>query len=249
MNTDKINIIKSDTWKYPPTKNNYGKSHSPFDAKYIIHIKSNLFNEPVILTSDLHTYSYKVFERLADEIDLSKYIVITCGDMAGDGILGHDADPTDTYEFIRQRAKALYVIQGNHDLPSIDDNLMHNLCNHDGIHCFLPDGQILNTTLGKIGGVHGTISNKNHPYKKPKNIYLKILENLLKNNLDILITHDTPSFHNGQEKVIGQDDIYNLVKKYKPKIHIYGHCHHHNFIEYNSGVYFINVDARVLVIN
>jgi hypothetical protein len=167
--------------------------------------------------------------------------------MAGNLIFGADGDPTEFYRYLVQDAKvkSLSVIQGNHDLPPKPTDPSKALIEQ----CFLPDGKVHNTDLGRIGGVHGIISNKPHPYKVPEKTYLQHLKRLRGQKLDILVTHDTPRFiYNGQE-FIGKDEIYNEVLLIKPKIYIYGHCHHYRVHTEHKGIHFLNVDGRVLIIN
>lgn len=248
-------VTRSFDWLYPPTKNRAGLTRSSEDKKTIIFANSDLFNGPTLICSDLHSHAQSVFTRLDQEIDLSLLNVITAGDMAGDNIYGSDGDPTPTYKFILERAKSLHIVQGNHDLPPIKKADLTKLVNKknqngDVTPIYLPEGKLVITDYGKIGGIHGIISYKPHPYKKSLPKYFKYMEELLKkeNVPDILITHDTPQF---TEDVIGNTKLANLVldSKHKPKIWIYGHCHHHNFHYQNRDVDLINVDGRVLIIN
>ncbi len=171
--------------------------------------------------------------------------------MAGTlNVYGEDGDPTPTYQFIRNRAKALYIIQGNHDLPPSNIKDLTEMKNNDGTYCYLPDGKPVNTLVGKIGGVHGIISDHKHPYKKSEQQYIRLLHKVLQNRLDILVTHDTPSFYYEKHtECIGKKQLYEAVRNYKPKIYIYGHCHHPFFYKNKVNIHFFNVDARVLIID
>lgn len=200
--------------------------------------------------SPVHAQAQAVWDKLSTEIDLRKYIVICAGDMAGIlNIYGEDADPTQTYQFIADRAKALYIIQGNHDLPPKNLKDLTEMKNKNGTYCYLPDGKSIKTELGKIGGVHGIISDKVHPYKKHLELYLKFLNRVLVEKLDILVTHDTPSVIYDNKECVGNKEIYELVKKYKQRVHIYGHCHHPFFYHRIENTHFFNVDARILIID
>ena len=155
---------KKATWKFAPSRNRYGKTRSSYDLKHIICAKSDLFQEPTILTSDLHAHSHAVLEQLETNtnIKLKDYNVITAGDMAGDGIFGSDGDPTEFYIKLQKKCKSLLVVQGNHDLPTDTRNKKTHGFDSS---CLLRNGEVRDTIYGKVGGVNGIISNKPHPYK------------------------------------------------------------------------------------
>ena len=76
-----------------PTTNKYGEAKYKYDTKYIIKATSNIFDDNVIITSDLHSHSFELFSRLAEtNIDLTKYIIIMVGDMAGNYVRGSDGN-------------------------------------------------------------------------------------------------------------------------------------------------------------
>ena len=234
--------------KFRPTTNKYGQSKFPYDSKELLYINTNLFNIPVIITSDLHSHSIELFERLREtNIDLTKYIIIMVGDMAGNYIRGSDGNPTEFYNYLLEeiKVKDIIIIQGNHDLPPEDSDLS-DLKKNVIKNKILKNGSITSyENLGKIGGVNGTISNKIHPYKISQDKYLGYLKKYIGKKIDILLTHDTPKFEN----FVGREEIYNMVLKIKPLIYIYGHCHHKKMHSIHKNIHFLNVDGRVLVIN
>jgi hypothetical protein len=206
------------------------------------------------MTSDLHSHSIELFRRLETVLDLSDFHVITAGDMSGKLIKGPDSDSDTTpfYKEILPKVKSLYLIQGNHDLPPPGPLHLRNiLSNKDGSKSYLEDGKIQNTPYGNIGGVHGIISNKLHPYKKSEEQYFAELAKFKKdkNKPDILVTHDTPKFVLNNQPFIGNSYIYNEVLKIKPKMYLYGHCHHHVFHTVHNRINFFNLDGRVLIWN
>ena len=243
-----FNLIKKKIMKFRPTTNKYGQSKFPYDSKELIYIDTNLFNIPVIITSDLHSHSIELFERLREtNIDLTKYIIIMVGDMAGNYIRGSDGNPTEFYNYLLEeiKVKDIIIIQGNHDLPPEDSDLS-DLKKNVIKNKILKNGSITSyENLGKIGGVNSTISNKIHPYKMSQDKYLGYLKKYIGKKIDILLTHDTPKFEN----FVGREEIYNMVLKIKPLIYIYGHCHHKKMHSIHKNIHFLNVDGRVLVIN
>jgi hypothetical protein len=172
--------------------------------------------------------------------------------MAGNYIRGSDGNPTQFYNYLLNtiRVKKLYIIQGNHDLPPKDCN---NSSLEDKINIdkyILKNGEVITTQLGKIGGVNGIISNSNnHPYKINEINYMSFMNNFIVNKIDILLTHDTPRFIKNNQEFIGKDCIYEKVKSIKPKVYIYGHCHHPELHTIHNNIHFLNVDGRVVLIN
>jgi len=126
-----MEITKEEKWIYPPTITRSGKLKRGKDIKHVYHIKNTLFNEPTIVASDLHQHTLEVVKKLCSYVDLSKFIVLTVGDMAGTSIAGSDGDPTEAYQMLAEHAKAFYFVQGNHDLPSLD-RLEKTLVNNIG---------------------------------------------------------------------------------------------------------------------
>lgn len=251
-----VDIVKVQDLRYPPTVNRMGKSKGSNDIKTIVHVRTDLVKVPTIITSDLHSHTEAVLNDLEyNEIDISRYMVLTLGDMAGEGIFGSDGDPTEFYKRINEKSQ-LYIVQGNHDLPPENINDLMDLKNNDGTTCMISDGEeIVNTPNGTIGGVHGTISLKVHPYKKPDDAFYALLENVLKwKKPEIIMTHETPEIpiYDGQKQknlnLIGKSDLYKMICKYKPKIHMYGHCHHQYAFIYSNDVMFINADGRILIL-
>lgn len=234
-----MNIEKTVYWNFPPTTNRHGVAHSKHDTKDIVMVSTNIIDEPLIAMSDIHSHTPELVPMLNEYVDLSKFVVVTVGDMAGNYIFGADGDPYEEYKYLKERAFEFYYVQGNHDLP-----LKNNV---DGsIDC-----KIINTKSNmSIGGVNGIISNKPHAYKIPFGIYLSNMKKVLQKKPYIFVTHDTPSIpmhYPDGSRYIGQNIIYETVDKYKPKIHIYGHCHHPTMINLINNVYYINVDGKVVI--
>lgn len=260
-------VKKIINWKYPPTTNRSGVSRHKHDIKSLMLCQSDLFKVPIIIMSDIHQHTPDVVRRLVDTFDLSKFVVLTAGDMAGKGIFGSDGDPTESYEMLNKFAREFYFVQGNHDLPHPEKE-HRELINHDNSKCAFKNGEHkISFLVGKIGGVNGIISNKKHPYKSSKAEYCNNLKRCLKRRLNVLMIHDTPKLpltHTFTEKegpeepkvhssvsegnYIGNEDIFKLIDQYKPRICIYGHCHHPTVYNQVGKVNYLNVDSRILVV-
>lgn len=252
-----MEILNSKKWYFPPTLNKHGVVHGgTFDHKTVYIANTTLFDAPVIAMSDIHSQTEELFSMLDELVDLSQFVVLTAGDMAGKGTLGTDGVPTNDYIFMNNRAKKFYFVQGNHDLPD-ENNIQNTLKNRCGTQCLIKNGTTINTEIGKIGGVNGIISDKDHPYKMSSDSFFKYLKKALQHKPRILITHDTPSIpvyydkrldkQGNKLRYIGNEDIFKTVDHAKPRIHFYGHCYHptlHNFI---GGVNYINLDSRIII--
>jgi Icc-related predicted phosphoesterase len=243
------------TWKFPPSMNRKGKTRDIYDTKTVFLLNTDIIKGPTIIMSDLHCHTNVVFTLLDKYVCLDKFTVICAGDMAGTKIFGSDGDPTIFYEDILSKCGELYFAQGNHDLPS-DDGKHQEKKLHNKIAKFKTQSMcslnetIVKTTIGTIGGIDGTISNKSHNYKMSQDEYCTKLIKLLKRNPQILVTHDTPSIPlkcNDGINYVGNEKIYDIVSKYKPKIHIYGHCHHPTYHNLINGVNYICADSRILI--
>lgn len=204
---------------------------------YYSYSNNGLFNlgqyKRLIIMSDIHSITPKVIDDLIKSKKIDKdTIVITTGDMAGNGKMGGDADPYNDYLKINQHAGLFYFVQGNHDTynPKCKD-----LVNSDGTYCCV-EGRLQNTPLGTISGVNGieTIEKKvnKDKHKYDSELYNKRLRFTLKGKPDILLTH--------------QPIEKDLLKKYHlPKYHIHGHNHFDNHFRIEDYV-MINLDNKIM---
>jgi predicted phosphodiesterase len=245
-------------WKFPASKNKSGKSRGYCDIKHVIVIESNLFPEPTIIASDLHSWTKGVFQLLNEYVHLNRCVVITAGDMAGMPLYGCDGNPTDYYIYMRDKCKEFYYVQGNHDRPDILKRDV-KLRNTNGNFCNLSIGKVVKSSIGTIAGVHGTISNRKHPYKSSEQVYLRRVSKLLKQKPDFLITHETPALplkpecrKYGDYIARGNQELYKLSQQHPVKGYFYGHCHHQSYnmtdkCSLKKNVKYYNVDARILI--
>lgn len=259
--THEINILDTTELKLSPTLNRKGVFKNKFDIFTFIELESNIINMPVIMLSDVHSHGFEVIEHLEKICDLSQYDIITCGDMAGEPEYGSDGDPTKLYQLIKSKCKNLYIVQGNHDLPPQDIDELFDIINDDKNPCVLSDGlDIRETSFGTLGGVHGTVQhgymqNPSKYYKKDAPHYYALVQNILEQKPYIFATHDMPSLEyydeetNSNVKCNGKEELFNIVNKLKPVMHIYGHGYHENFITFINKTYFVNLEHRILIWN
>lgn len=254
-----IKCVKIGTYYLPPTQRyRDGSTRHDYDEKTFLKLDDeNLFNgKSVLIGSDWHSHTRTIAYDLSKKLDLSKVIVILAGDMSGERYFGSDGDPTDVYEFLYPKVAALYFIQGNHDLKPRNINRLYALKNKDNSPCYMTNGFIYDSEIGKLGCVHGTISNKPHVYKMPENNYYRLIYKLT--DADITITHETPSFLVDESDMqvdhqinplTGKDKLYDYICRTKSSVHIYGHCHHPQPIYHKNNKIWINADSRILLFN
>lgn len=253
-----MNEVQKVRWRFPPTKTRSGNTRGEFDVKTVILATTDLLAGPTIITADLHSHTKQVFYLLEKYLKLEYFTVIAAGDMAGAQVFGSDGDPTEDYEFMIERCGEFYFSQGNHDLPSYDgDNHEKQLRNHDSHFgnqtlCSLEESKSVESRIGKIAGQDGIISDRKHPYKFHHKDYCQKMMKKLATRPRIFVTHDTPTIpvkYNGSgDNYVGNEMIFNQVNKYKPNIHIYGHCHHPTYHNLIDGVNYICTDARVIIL-
>jgi hypothetical protein len=126
----------------------------------VVRVRSDLFREPVIVTSDLHKDALLVFEHLTGKLQSpAEWHVITCGDMAGTAKWGEDATPLPVLQFILESFRSLHCVHGNHDTVSED---ILSLSNTGGEPCCL-DERPCEMAGRRICGVSGIMGLRRRP--------------------------------------------------------------------------------------
>ena len=211
----------------------------------LVWCRSNLFGEPVIVTSDLHKDALQVFEHLAGAQKPDEWHVVTCGDMAGTTQWGEDATPLPMLEFILDKFRSLHFVLGNHDTTSA---AITGLRNSDGRSCCL-DGQPRELAGRRICGVSGIMGQRSRPGRLAPDLFVEAVTEALsdQNRQSVLFTHETPRLSSFQP-CIGQDALTDAVQQLSPAAHFFGHCHLEPIALEDHGTLFVNVDGRVLLI-
>ena len=199
----------------------------------------------VILTSDLHHNAMSVLPELVSRLDDPKeWIFVSAGDMAGSGVKGSDGDSSEALQYAQGVFKKVFFVHGNHDL---EVPFLSTMRNDDGSYCHLHDRVQDIPEIGKIGGVDGIISSKKKLQRLPLKEYLRVLDKVTRQSLDLLVTHEVPKITDGK---VGREEILTPVLDSRTGYHLFGHHH------FREGwcfpirkTCFLNVDSRVLLLS
>lgn len=189
----------------------------------------------IVAMSDIHGATTEVVHSLIHKRKIidKDTIVICTGDMGGaDGKMGGLLDPTKDYCAIKDACRAFYFVQGNHDL---DVSAVHNTwTNEDGTPCYL-HRKVVDTAIGRIGGVSGIIVAKGKVAIERAHIYTEedydaMLQEVLQQKPEILLTHTPLESNLGVSR------------------HLFGHAHFEEYIGLGEdGSLSLNMDRRIFV--
>ena len=139
-------------------------------------------------------------------------------------------------------------VAGNHDLFSDNSSRADfiNFTSEEGI--IMLDGQVAVIDTLRIGGVSGVVGNPAKPWRRDEQTMVRVTEDLLLENLDVLICHDGPGFP--QSGLTGWESIASALESInKPLLVIRGHSHWDvPMVEMECGTQILNVDGRVVVL-
>lgn len=211
----------------------------------VVTVRSSLFRVPVIVASDLHKDGLLVFQRLAQRLDASQWEVILCGDMAGTIHRGEDASPAPLYDFLQKHFQRLHFVLGNHDIVTPDTTERRN---PDGTPCKLDRAPryVGGRRLCGVSGIAGLSKKRNRlrPESFAHEVSFALQE---KPEESVLCTHDTPLIE-GFTPFIGQERLASQVLSLGPLAHLFGHCHLKPLQVQSGQTLFVDVDARVLLL-
>ncbi|AYV85246.1 MAG: hypothetical protein Satyrvirus8_4 [Satyrvirus sp.] len=192
--------------------------------------------DPILCISDLQEspeLNMLIWNKALDIIknysDISECTLIMAGDFYGESFLKDEKrvevrgkSGTVDYNLYSINQKPKFIVYGNHDIP--------------------PNNFIKNNYLKLDNGT--TITGADFIESKHYPNFLNDVEKSLKNYADIFVTHETPKL----STLWGNSNLTKLIKKYRPKIHIFGHCHLPNSIYVENNIIFINCDSRFVLI-
>ena len=232
----------------------------------------------IIFCGDLHDIKNLKYIMINYLYNIDNTLIIICGDI-GIGFSSFIIESNilkDCNEILKEKNNYIILIRGNHDNPNFF--ILNSEYNQSNIK-LIPDYTILNTKIYNILCVGGGISidrtNRtiNRTYWKnenvlPLNVYLTEQLSNLKYNIDIITTHNAPTYIkpiNISIKEQGylvenwsiydkhlKEDVWNdrcelnklyefITKYHNIKYWIYGHFHDHYDSVYNN-IKFIGLD-------
>lgn len=231
-----------------------------YHGKYfeICVIKTDLIKDPILAFGDFQEcdkinnliFDY-AFDRLKDlgyANQCKEAISICCGDMYGETYFddnGHRVEIRGSDGIINfslyNRTKLFYYVYGNHDLLSME--------NKPNMVCLGQiDKPIKIDNNHYIIGINGIKSSK-HSIPSHDSQYEKTTMRKLRHNPTILVTHEAPLILNDNmnPQSIGNRELMDLIKKFKPKIHFFGHCYFKIPFCLLNDILFVNVDSRFIL--
>ena len=203
----------------------------------IVIITTNTIKDPILSVSDLQeseALNQEIFNtaiKLIKEYhDLSTTTLVLVGDLYGESYVNNGKrieikgkTGRVNYDYLKINDLPRLIVYGNHDLPN--SNLVRD--------------QMISTQNGTtIAGVDYIISSQ-YP------TFLKDATTTLKMTPTVFVSHDTPLLTGNSR---GQLQLTKLVKQYRPKVHIFGHCHLPEPISIEDGILFVNCDARFILL-
>jgi len=188
----------------------------------------------MIFISDTHGQHDKVLLKEGD-------ILIHCGDFTRRGSV---EDVNSFTNFIRvQKFKYKIVIAGNHDFSFEDhrSDEVEKVFKKNGI-IYLNDSGFEIEGL-KFWGSPVQPEFYDWAFNRKRGEEIRRHWELIPGDTDILITHGPPfsimdRCAHGER--VGCEDLLEVVKKLKPKVHAFGHIHEDYGLKEIDGTYFIN---------
>lgn len=127
-----------------------------------------------------------------------------------------------------------YWISGNHESWEKIEKLDKGILKIPNLF-HMQNAEVVSLDKTRVLGLGGNYSPSYYDYKKakmPKGRERHYVEDEVKKcmkfrNIDILITHEAPSPYYRGSNDIGRQEITDMLKSIKPKIHFFGH--HHRF--------------------
>ena len=245
MSTSEAEIPRIELLEETPIPGLLPMANGRFLSRTLVKAVSNLFDSPVILTSDLHKDTAHVANWLCDQINPAEWEFISCGDMAGTDRVGEDASPLPAFRGVLERFHRFHFVLGNHDSDHED---LHELKNFDGTPC-LVDRAPREVGGREVAGVSGIVGNPRKPGRRSIEEFQRAVEEtgLVKRTSRVLLTHETPRVE-GFRRCIGREDLTLWVQSLAPIAHVFGHCHLNPISITKDRTLYINVDARIVLL-
>jgi len=156
---------------------------------------------------------------------------------------GGTGDVTSVWRAFHDHFAWVACVAGNHD--TFGDSPQHRPRIAATVHYL--EGDIVNIAGLRVAGIGGIIGNPTRHHRRYEDEYLKTLELLLDDQVDVLLMHEGPNGTQPDQR--GNTRIREVLEKYAPSLVVRGHAHWQEpFAEFACGLQVLNVDARIVVL-
>lgn len=109
------------------------------------------------------------------------------------------------------------------------------------------DGDVVDMAGLRVGGIGGIIGKPSRPQRREETNYIRTLESVLSQRIDVLLMHEGASGTTADQR--GNPRILAALEQQPPKLVICGHNHWpHPLARFRSGLQILNVDGRVVLL-
>jgi Icc protein len=110
----------------------------------------------------------------------------------------------------------------------------------------LLDGNTVEMTGCRLGGVSGIIGDPVKPRRKSERRYFELLERVLGDQPDVVVLHEAPEVPEGGCR--GKPSVRDCLLRHPPTLVVCGHCHWPTPLQtLPNGTHVCNVDSRLIV--
>lgn len=156
---------------------------------------------------------------------------------------GGTGDVTDVWHAFGDCFAWVAGVAGNHDafgakrepVPSFPEGL------------YYLDGDTIELGSIRFGGVGGIIGNSRKHHRRAEEDYVRVLDRVLEQDVDVLLTHEGPDGTEPDQR--GLPGIRTILERRYTGLVIRGHDHWDEpFAQFPGGLQVLNVDARVVIL-
>jgi Icc-related predicted phosphoesterase len=137
-------------------------------------------------------------------------------------------------------------VLGNHDQYDYHRAAHDEGGGHSACRVALLDGDLVDLEGLRVGGVGGIIGDPSKPRRKSAKRFLELLENVLRQQPDLVILHEPPEVPEGA--CLGKPVVRDCLLRNQPTLLVCGHCHWPTPLQtLANGTQVCNVDSRLIV--
>jgi hypothetical protein len=158
---------------------------------------------------------------------------------------GQAGDVRSVWRAFARQSRFVAGVAGNHDLFGTPQETAQFAGEPE---VYLLDGSRMGRPAGlRIGGVGGIVGSPDRPNRRDEHSYLAVVGMLMKQEPDILVTHEAPGYP-GQGRP-GRDGVGRVLESMRKGLVVCGHVHWDEpLLGLPEGGQVLNVHGRVLVL-